>query len=70
MAKQLTGTTTVEMDPTSGELFITFPNHIAQAVGMDDWEWVNWDPQEDGTVVLTKSDGPDDEVAQGSSEES
>lgn len=69
MTDQLTGTTTVEMDPISGELFITFPDDIAQAVGMDDWEWVNWDLQEDGTVVLTKSDGPDKEVAQGSSEE-
>lgn len=69
MTDQLTGTTTVEMDPISGELFITFPDDIAQAVGMDDWEWVNWDLQDDGTVILTKGNGPDEEVAQGSSEE-
>jgi hypothetical protein len=28
-------------------------------VGMDDWEWVNWDLQPDGTVLITKGQGPD-----------
>ena len=39
---QITGTTTVEMDPISGELFIVFPDDVAEAVGMYDWEYVNW----------------------------
>jgi len=55
----LTGTTTIEEDPISGDLFITFPDDIAQAVGMNDWEWVNWDLQDDGTVLLTKAIGRD-----------
>lgn len=55
----LIGTTTIEEDPISGDLFLTFPDEIAQAVGMDDWEWVNWDLQPDGSVLITKGQGPD-----------
>ena len=55
----ITGTTTIEEDPISGDLFLTFPDEIAQAVGMDNWEWVNWDLQLDGTVLITKGEGPD-----------
>jgi len=60
MTKDLiTGTTTIEEDPISGDLFITFPDDISQAVGMNDWEWVNWDLQPDGSVLITKALGPD-----------
>jgi hypothetical protein len=38
---------------------MTFPDDIAEAVGMDDWEWVEWDLQPDGTVLITKGRGPD-----------
>jgi hypothetical protein len=54
----LTGSTNIEEDPITGDLFITFPDDIAQAVGMDDWEYVNWDLQPDGTVLLTKAFPP------------
>ncbi len=54
----ITGTTTIEQDPISGELYLCFPDEIAQAVGMDNWEWVNWDLQDDGTVLITKGEGP------------
>jgi len=50
------GTTTIEEDPISGELYITFPNEVAEAAGMFDWEYVNWDLNEDGTVTITKAD--------------
>jgi hypothetical protein len=59
MTTPITGTTTIEEDPVSGDFFMTFPDDIAEAVGMDDWEWVEWDLQPDGTVLLTKSQGPD-----------
>lgn len=49
----------VEEDPISGELYLTFPDEVAKAVNMDDWEWVNWDLQPDGTVLITKGHGPD-----------
>ncbi len=55
----ITGVTNIEMDPISGELYVVFPDDIANAVGMHDWEWVNWDLQPDGTVLITKGDGPD-----------
>ena len=55
----LTGTINIEEDPISGDLFLTFPDEIAQAVGMDNWEWVNWDLQPDGTVLISKGEGPD-----------
>ena len=51
----ITGTTTVEMDPISGELFLVFPDEVAEAVGMFDWECVNWDVNDDGTVTITKA---------------
>lgn len=56
------GTTTIEEDPISGELYITFPNEVAEAAGMFDWEYVNWDLNEDGTVTITKAnpDGGDE----------
>ena len=50
------GTTSIEEDPISGELYLTFPDEIAEAVGMQDWEYVNWDINEDGTVTITKAD--------------
>lgn len=50
------GTTSIEEDPISGELYLTFPDEIAEAVGMQDWEYVNWDVNEDGTVTITKAD--------------
>jgi hypothetical protein len=59
MTTPITGTTTIEEDPVSGDFFMTFPDDIAEAVGMDDWEWVEWDLQPDGTVLLTKGRGPD-----------
>jgi hypothetical protein len=49
----------IEEDPVSGDLFLTFPDEIAKAVGMDNWEWVNWDLQPDGTVLVSKGEGPD-----------
>lgn len=52
----ITGTTTVEMDPISGELFIVFPDDVAEAVGMYDWEYVNWEDNGDGTVTITRAD--------------
>ena len=52
----ITGTTTVEQDPISGELYITFPDDIAEAVGMYDWEYVHWEDNKDGTVTITKAD--------------
>lgn len=55
----ITGITTIEEDPISGELFLTFPDEIVKAVGMDDWEWVDWDVQDDGTVIIRKSLGQD-----------
>jgi hypothetical protein len=55
----ITGTTAIEEDPISGDLFLTFPDEVAEAVGMNDWEWVNWDLQPDGTVLITKGQGPD-----------
>jgi hypothetical protein len=57
--ESITGTTTIEEDPISGDLFLTFPDEVAEAVGMNDWEWVNWDLQPDGTVLITKGQGPD-----------
>jgi len=51
----ITGITTIEEDPISGELYLIFPDDIAEAVGMDDWEWVEWDAQDDGTVIIRKS---------------
>ena len=59
MTTPITGTTTIEEDPVSGDFFMTFPDDIAEAVGMDDWEWVEWDLQPDGTVLITKGRGPD-----------
>ncbi len=59
MTTPITGTTTIEEDPVSGDFFMTFPDDIAEAVGMDDWEWVEWDLQPDGTVLVTKGQGPD-----------
>lgn len=59
MADPIIGQTCIEEDPISGDLFLTFPDEIAKAVGMDDWEWVNWDLQPDGTVLITKGAGPD-----------
>jgi hypothetical protein len=59
MTTPITGTTTIEEDPVSGDFFMTFPDDIAEAVGMDDWEWVEWDLQPDGTVLITKGQGPD-----------
>lgn len=55
----ITGVTNVEQDPITGEMYITFPDEVAKAVGMDDWEWVNWGMQDDGTVLITKGQGPD-----------
>lgn len=55
----LTEILNVEMDPISGEMYVVFPDEIANAVGMYDWEWVNWDLQPDGTVLITKAQGPD-----------
>lgn len=52
----ITGTSTVEEDPISGELYITFPDDVAQAVGMNDWEYVHWADNGDGTVTITKAD--------------
>ena len=52
----ITGTTTVERDPISGELYITFPDDIAEAVGMYDWEYVHWEDNGNGTVTITKAD--------------
>ena len=51
----ITGTTTIEEDPISGELYITFPDEVAEAAGMFDWEYVYWDLNEDGTVTITKA---------------
>jgi len=59
MTDPITGITQIEMDPISGELYMVFPDEVAEAVGMQDWEWVNWDIQEDGTVLITKGTGPD-----------
>lgn len=56
MNDAITGTTTVELDPISGELYITFPDEVAEAAGMFDWEYVNWDLNDDGTVTITKVD--------------
>ena len=50
----------IEEDPISGDFFLTFPDEIAEAVGMNDWEWVNWDLQPDGTVLITR--GYDDDA--------
>lgn len=55
----ITGTITIEMDPISGELYLVFPDDVADAVGMYDWEWVNWNLRPDGTVLITKGEGPD-----------
>lgn len=52
----ITGTTTVEMDPVSGEMYIVFPDEIAEAVRMYDWEYVSWEDNGDGTVTITKAD--------------
>lgn len=57
MKDPIIGSTVIEEDPITGDLYLTFPDEIAQAVGMNDWEWVNWDLQPDGTVLLTKGDG-------------
>ena len=57
MSDPITGMTTIEEDPISGDFFLTFPDKIAEAVGMDDWEWVNWDLQPDGTVLITRGYG-------------
>jgi hypothetical protein len=57
------GTTSIEEDPISGELYLTFPDEIADAVGMKDWEYVNWDINEDGTVTITKADTPGSDEA-------
>jgi hypothetical protein len=51
----ITGTTTIEEDPISGELYITFPDEVVEAAGMFDWEYVYWDLNEDGTVTITKA---------------
>lgn len=59
MTEGLTGQINIEEDPISGDLFLAFPDDIAKAVGMDDWEWVNWDLQSDGTVLISKGRGPD-----------
>jgi hypothetical protein len=59
MTAPIMGTTTIEEDPISGDFFMTFPDNIVEAVKMDDWEWVNWDLQPDGTVLLTKGQEPD-----------
>lgn len=57
------GITSIEEDPISGELYLTFPDEIADAVGMKDWEYVNWDINEDGTVTITKADTPGNDEA-------
>jgi hypothetical protein len=59
MTDKLTGLMQIEEDPVSGDIFLTFPDDIAQAVGMDNWEWVNWDVQSDGSVLITKGQGCD-----------
>lgn len=59
MTEGLTGKINIEEDPISGDFFLAFPDDIAKAVGMDDWEWVNWDLQSDGTVLISKGRGPD-----------
>lgn len=59
MSDSIIGTTDIEFDPISGEYYIVFPDEIANAVNMNDWEWVNWDLQPDGTVLITKGSGPD-----------
>lgn len=56
MTDPITGTTTIEEDPISGELYITFPDDVAKAVGMDGWEYVHWEDNGDGTVTITKAD--------------
>lgn len=58
-SNSIIGTTTIEEDPISGDLFLTFPDEVAEAVGMDNWEWVDWDLQPDGTVLISKGEGPD-----------
>lgn len=51
----IAGTTTVEKDPISGELYITFPDEVVEAAGMFDWKYVYWGLNEDGTVTITKA---------------
>lgn len=58
MTDPITGATTIEEDPISGELYITFPDEVAKAAGMDGWEYVNWDLNTDGTVTITRADPP------------
>lgn len=59
MSDPITGMTTIEEDPISGDFFLIFPDEIAEAVGMNDWEWINWDLQPDGTVLITRVNGDD-----------
>jgi len=63
MIDPITGTTTIEEDPISGELYVTFPDDVAKAVGMDGWEYVNWDLGPDGTVTITRADPPAEDEA-------
>jgi len=57
--KPVTSFASVEEDPISGELYLVFPDEIAEAVCMSEWTWVNWNVLDDGTVVISKSDRQD-----------
>lgn len=52
----LSATIEVQQIEGSEELFIAFPDEIIEAVGMDEWEWIKWDVQPDGSVIISKAD--------------
>lgn len=46
----------VQEDPESKDLFIELPQDALSQVGWDFGDTIQWDMQEDGTIVLTKKE--------------
>ena len=47
-------TLTVQEDPETGELFISFPQPLLDSVGWQEGDTINWEQGENGSWILSK----------------
>lgn len=49
-------TVTLEEDPETGDLMLPLPEDVLKALSLKEGDSLNWDVQEDGSVILSKQE--------------
>jgi len=49
-------TVTIEEDPETGDLLLPLPEQVLEALSVKEGDSLNWDVQEDGSIILSKQE--------------